>query len=270
MIVKSIQMAFKSIFSNKMRSFLTVLGVIIGIVSVVVLITIGQGATDSVRGQIEGMGTNLIYVNIFTAQYNPLTLQSLQDLTDSDVIADAAPAVNASRISVKADEFSYDGASIVGTTPEHKTIRNQELMYGRYLAKPDIDNRSFVAVVGVTVADKLFGTHDIVGETITVDGYIYTVVGVLEEKGMSLAGSDDTTVFIPFTLANRIYKQPRINAFYVSAKNPESVDAAQTELEAYLNNLFPDNGKNTTRERTEHEQFEGAFFGGDNSNFMVM
>ena len=236
MIIKTIRMAFKSIASNKMRSALTMLGVIIGVIAVVVLVAIGQGTTSSVTSSIESMGTNLLTVNIRTYR-NPITTDDLEALKENYIISGIAPTISQS-VTAKAGTITYDSGSLVGTTPSYETIRNQGVQSGRFLKQPDLDNRSYAAVIGVTVADELFGTRNVVGETMTIDGYKFSIVGVLEEKGSSASGSSDTQIIVPFTLAQRLYNQTSVRTFYVSASSSSAVNTAQTVVESYLNNRF--------------------------------
>ncbi|MDD3839319.1 MAG: ABC transporter permease [Clostridia bacterium] len=240
MIVQSFKMAIKSIASNKMRSFLTILGVIIGVIAVVVLVAIGQGTTSQVTSSIEDMGTNLLTANIRTEGNNPITMDDLNEVATSNVfIAGIAPLISQSA-TLKAGNITYDEATIEATTPEYSEIRNYPIAQGRFLKQPDIDNRSFVAVLGTEVAEELFGTRNVVGEEISYEGYVFTIIGVFEEKGSSSTGSNDSKIVIPFTLGERILFQKGIRTFYASAISGDVVDMAQVSLESYLNRVFDD------------------------------
>ena len=246
MIGQSFRMAIKSIFSNKTRSFLTMLGIIIGVIAVSVLTSIGSGASSAITSSIEGLGTNLLTVAVTTNRDNPLTLDKLTaDLSGESTIATIAPYVSGGTVTVKAGTVTYDEASLTGTTPGYDDIRGQHVYLGRFLTMPDIDNRSYVAVVGVTVAQELFGTRNAVGETISINGNNYEIVGVLEEKGTSATGDNDSQVLIPFTLAQRLYDQNRVRSFYVSAASSSEVAGAKAALTAYLDETLPSSGGNT-------------------------
>lgn len=147
MIYQSFKMAVKAIAGNKMRSFLTILGVVIGVVAIVVLVSIGQGANSSVVESIEGMGTNLITANINARRMNPIDLDSLNELAQNEAISYVAPIASVSG-TVKAGTTTYDDGVVQGTTPGYESIRNWTVAEGRFLQQPDIDNRSFVAVIG--------------------------------------------------------------------------------------------------------------------------
>lgn len=237
MIYQSFKMAVKAIAGNKMRSFLTILGVVIGVVAIVVLVSIGQGANSSVVESIEGMGTNLITANINARRMNPIDLDSLNELAQNEAISYVAPVSSVSG-TVKAGATTYDDGVVQGTTPGYESIRNWTVAEGRFLQQPDIDNRSFVAVIGAEAATEMYGTTHAVGETFSLNGYTITVVGVLEAVGSSASGSNDNQILIPFTLAQRLSNQTSISSFYVSAASSAQVEQAQAAVESYLEKAF--------------------------------
>ena len=163
--MQSIQMAFKSIMGNKMRSFLTMLGIIIGVVAVVVLVSIGQGANQSVSESIQKMGTNLLSVNINMRRNNPINLDRVNEMRKLEGVAQASPVSNSSG-TLKAGLNQYEDGSIIATTPGYDVIRNYSLKYGRFITEPDVNNRSFVAVLGQEAAEELFGSLRVVGESL--------------------------------------------------------------------------------------------------------
>ena len=237
MLYQSFKMALKAIAGNKMRSFLTMLGVIIGVMAVVVLVSIGQGANSSVVESIEGMGTNLITATITARRINPVDMDGLNELAQNPFIEYVAPIANVSG-TVKAGSATYDDGSVMGTTPGYEHIRNWKVAEGRFLTQPDIDNRSFVAVIGAEAASEMYGTTHAVGETFSLSGYTVTVVGVLESNGESASGSNDNQVILPFTLAQRLSQSTSISSFYVSAASSDTVEIAQLMVENYLEKAF--------------------------------
>ena len=237
MIYQSLKMALKAIAGNKMRSFLTVLGVVIGVAAIVVLVSIGQGANSSVVESIEGMGTNLISVSLRARRANPITMDGLYELNQQESIAYVAPIANVSG-TVKAGAATYDDGSVQGTTPGYEHIRDWTVAEGRFLQQPDIDNRSLVAVIGAEAATEMYGTAHAVGETFSLNGYTLTVVGVLGENGASASGSNDNQILIPFTLAGRLFQQTGISTFYVSAVSSDRVEEAQSAVENFLAKAF--------------------------------
>ena len=234
MIWRSIVMSIKSILANKMRSFLTMLGIIIGVISVVVLISIGQGATGSVTSSIEEMGTNLLTVNImgFRNSDVTVTMKEVYELEGEGGISKIAPMLSQSE-TAKVQLNTFD-ATVEATVPGYESIRKINLETGRFLTQPDIENRTAVAVVGAEVADELFGHRQVIGEELTLSGQKFTIVGLLEEKGTSSFTSNDSNIIIPYTLAERLYNQKGITSLYVSADTPEDVNLAQATMESFL------------------------------------
>lgn len=238
MIYQSFKMALKAIAGNKMRSFLTILGVVIGVVAIVVLVAIAQGTNASVISNIEGMGTNLITANIRARRATTkVTLEELNQLAQDESIQNIAPLNNVSG-TVKAGVTTYDDGSIMGTTPGYAQIRGWSVAKGRFLQQPDIDNRSFVAILGKEAAEEMYGSTNVVGEAFTINGYSFTVVGVLDEIGTSSSGSGDNQIVIPFTLSERVFSQPGISTFYVSAISGDEVAYAQQAVTNYLSGIF--------------------------------
>ncbi len=243
--MQSVQMAFKSILGNKMRSFLTMLGIIIGVIAVVVLVSIGQGANKSVSSSIEKLGTNLLNVSISARRNNPVTFDSLDDLRQLDDIAHVSP-VSMSSGTLKAGLQQYEDGSLLATTPGYDLIRNYTVMEGRFLTAPDVDNRSFVAVLGQEAAEELFGSVHAVGQGFTFKGFPFTVVGVLDKIGSSMAGSGDNLVIIPFTVGERLFQRKGISSVYISAASSERVNDAEKSVTTFMDKLMVGASSSTT------------------------
>ena len=244
--MESILMAFKAIRSNKMRSFLTMLGIIIGVLSIVVLTAIGQGTNAEIIKNIEGMGTNLLSVTVRARRNNPVTLDSIQKMaSSSDSVAYAAPILTSSG-TVKANLIQYEDGSLIATTPGYEKIRGWTLRYGRFITNPDVDNRSFVAVLGQEASVELFGTVNSVGQTFTYKGYTFEVVGVLNEIGSTVIGSGDNLIIFPFTLGERLFNSRGISSFYVSATSADVIDDTQATVKNYMDRLISASTSSTT------------------------
>ena len=265
-LMQTVSMAFKAIRANKARACLTMLGVIIGVMSVVVLVAIGQGTTASVTSSIQSMGTNLLTVSIQTRSsgrfggfggFNSsnqrgtviLTTDDVLSWEDSDAVAAVSPTVSGT-LTVKAGNVNTS-ASIMGVLPSHEEIRNQGVSAGRYIIQADVDNRSAVCVVGVDIAEDLFGTTDVVGNTLSIDGRKFRIVGVLESKGTSGGISSDAVVVVPFTLAQRMLENTSITSISVSATDAASVDAAQTYIESYLYRRYQNDSSYSVMNQSE-------------------
>ncbi|MFQ7550649.1 MAG: ABC transporter permease [Blautia marasmi] len=180
MILQSLKMAWNAVCSNKMRTFLTMLGIIIGVIALVVLVSIADGATSSVTDQISNMGSNYLTVSISDDKENPLRLSELSGFTENENIEAAAPV---SRTSVTAKSGYVDGSmTLIGTTGSYLDIQNLELAYGRNIKNTDVENNSYVVILTKDSAEELFGYEDAVGETVALDGRSFLVVGILDEE----------------------------------------------------------------------------------------
>ena len=243
MLFQTVSMAFKAIRANKVRACLTMLGVIIGVMSVVVLIAIGQGTTASVSESIQSMGSIRSRstgrggwggFGLGGSQRGTviLTMDDVLSWEDQESIASVSPTVSGS-LTVKAGSVNTT-TSVMGVLPSYKEIRNQGVSDGRYIIQADVDNRSAVCVVGVDIAEELFGTTNVVGNKMSINGRQFKIVGLLESKGSSGGASSDEVVVIPFTLAQRMLESTSISSISISATDAASVDAAQTYIEDNL------------------------------------
>ena len=244
--IETVRMAFKAIWGNKVRSFLTMLGVIIGVMSVTVLMAIGQGTTSSVTDSISSMGTNMISVTIQTRRFGfgmnkssrsssakgtvILKAEDVLALKDNEYIQYVSPTVSGS-LTVKAGSTNTT-ASIMGVYPDYANIVSTELASGRYIIDADVENRSAVCVIGPDLAEDLFGNTNVVGNTLHVNGRMFKIVGVLD--------GTSSTLVLPFTLAQRMLESTSITSFYVSATDSTVVSAAQTAVERFLYKKYQD------------------------------
>ena len=231
-VSQGFKMAFASIFSNKMRSFLTMLGIIIGVFSVTVLIALGQGATSEVTESISSMGSNLVTVNIMSRRNYDITMEDISALSESDNIEAISPYV-ATQATVKAGNENMD-ATVEGITPAYLDIRSYAVAAGRGFIRNDLDRRFRVAIIGTDIADELFNTRDVVGKTFNITGVEFTVIGVLEEAGTSMMGSDDEHIFVPLTTGQRLMRNTQIRTIYASAADETTVDGAIADIEGFL------------------------------------
>ncbi len=240
------RMAFDSLMANKVRSALTMLGVIIGVASVVALIALGTGASDSITGQISSIGTNLLYVMPGSpSNRGPGSTTTAQTLTLEDAKAIEAMNLpvngvvpqfiaNAQIIAPAADK----NASITGTTAAYKTLQNLTMANGRFFAEDDVKSASAAVVLGNTLANDLFGKGQAVGQSVRIRDQTFRVIGVLEYKGGSGPSSVDDVALVPITIAHQRFPNARTpdgNAFVVSGigtsvKNKDDVDAVQSRI----------------------------------------
>ena len=227
---QALKMAFMALKGNKMRSFLTMLGIIIGVVAVTLLISVVQGATGEITGQIESLGSNLLQVRL-GGQKTYLTLSDLDELEQSEYIY-GVTGVIAQTSNVKAG-IESDAYEIEGVTETYQEITGQDIRQGRFICDIDAEAHTYNAVVGINVAQDLFGTEDCLGNTLDISGYDFTIVGLLEESDTMLANKDDT-VLIPLTTSQRLFKDKELDRLYVSASAPDMVDMAEEATGDFL------------------------------------
>ncbi len=237
--------ALESLNGNKMRSGLTILGIVIGVGAVIAMLAIGQGAQDSITGTISGIGTNLLFIIPGNNQNNarnvrPLTTQDTQAISDPFLtphVAEAAAIVQGMNVEVSAGG-EQTLTVLGGITPEYFTVRNFKVAEGQEINEEHLLGRASVALLGVEVADKLFDRHEgLIGETIRIEGQPFRVIGVMEKKGGSAFGSQDDVVLIPMTTARtRIVRRSinRVDVIMAQAVNSDSVVLASDEISSVL------------------------------------
>ena len=248
MIRKIMKLSLKSILNNKMRSFLTMLGIIIGVMAVVILVSITQGAATGITDSISDMGSQLITATISDSEVS-VSADEIESLEAYPSIDSAAPVISSSEtVKKNSNSGSY---SIVGITPEYFSVRDIDIQRGRKVVESDIEWNTNICVIGTDVATDLFGTWDAVNGTIIIGDSIYKVVGVLEEQGSSLAGSDDSKIFIPYSTAERVTGQSGVSSVYIKAAGENSVNAAINSTEAFLLQATRDEDSYTVNNQSE-------------------
>lgn len=200
------KMAFVSIASNKLRTFLTMLGIIIGISSVIVLVSLGEGTKKEVQQQIESLGTNLLTVNITSRRISGLSDNDIEIIKTKPGIKNVAPVLNQNGITVKKGSKTYT-TSVEASVAEYFSIRKLEVESGRILDDNDIKERANVAIIGQDIVSELFNLQNPIGQNINIQGVDFTVVGVLKSQGSSIGGSGDDRIILPITTAKRLLKQ---------------------------------------------------------------
>lgn len=238
MMQQSVKMAWKSISSNKMRSFLTMLGIIIGVLALVVLVSLVSGATSSVNDQISSMGANLIQVSVMDDKDKPVKLSDLEDLAEEEEIRETAPVAQIN--STASTTYAEETAVVYGTTGAYSDIMQQELYSGRFLKNTDVDNHTNVAVINAGLATEVLGRMDVVGETIKLDGVSYMVVGMLQADDSDTSTTQTYEAYIPYTSLVRLTDSVsmEITSFYVSAVSEESLDPAEEVVTEMLMERF--------------------------------
>lgn len=237
-----IKIALKAMARNKMRSFLTMLGMIIGVASVIAMLAIGQGSKQSIQDQISSMGTNMIFVRPESGQQGGVRLESstMQSLTVDDVEAIRASSPNVSHVSpqVQGRGQAISGAnnwptSIQGVSPDFLEIRKLEVADGVMFTERDIQSAAKYCILGPTVVENLFpGGESPIGKTIRFKNIPFKVIGVLAEKGENTFGQDqDDIILAPYTtIQKRVLAITYLHTIYASAVSEEQSDEAIQEV----------------------------------------
>jgi len=246
---KVIQIAWKGLNRNRLRSLLTMLGVIIGVAAVIIMVSVSTGTEATIKDQIEGLGTNLLFVQASFSRGGPGQAPTSGGLVYDDAFA--IEAVNgvkgvvveqASSETVKAGNVSIEAVSILGTTPSFPSVRDIEVASGRYFNQTDLDRKQKVAVLGESLAEELFGDSPPVGQVVTVGSTKLTVIGVMEAKGL-VGGTDyDTYLFTPITVVFEKFTPnqfarlfgDRVRVIYVEVESQDIMDDVIYQIELLL------------------------------------
>jgi putative ABC transport system permease protein len=242
---------FTSLSANKMRTGLTILGIVIGVAAVIAMLAIGQGAQNSITSSINSIGTNLLFVSAgaqsrffggggnAVRNIRPLTMadaQALMDPLQAPAVEAVAPILQGN-VSASANGQTTTTA-IYGVTSDYFSMRNEQVSEGTIFSDQQVSIHARVVVVGPDLATTLFGrTTDLVGQTIRINGQTFTIIGVLESKGGSSMGSSDNQVIIPITTArDRVIKRAgnEVDSIYVQATNADAVSEASTQISNIL------------------------------------
>lgn len=239
--LETFKTAVISLGINKLRAGLALLGIVIGVMAVITLMSIGRGATEQITATIQSLGTNLLFIN-------PQGDDAQLTLGDADALSDpvVAPAIIGIAPEIRSQARLVAGrentnATVVGVTPEYLTVRNLDLASGMFIKGPHVTNRAEVIVLGGTISERLFQNRDPVGQFIRVNGRRFTVVGLLESQGGGGFGSFDTQVLVPITTAYYRLSNQRtttgditVSLINVQLENVEDVDQGVEEASGVL------------------------------------
>lgn len=242
---ESVKIALDALISNKLRSILTMLGIIIGVGAVIAMVSIGMGVREKVSSSIASLGSNLIIVTPGAASSSGVRQAAGSNTTlslkDAQAIAKEVAGVGAVAPSVSKQYQLVAGnmnwnSGVQGTTPEYLDVRNLSMQAGSFITNEDIDSRKRVAVIGATVASNLFDNTNPIGQSVRINNAPFTVIGVLASKGQSAGGQDqDDTVIIPITTAQeRMMGITYVQAISVQAANADVVDQVQDGITSLL------------------------------------
>jgi putative ABC transport system permease protein len=242
-IFESFNMAARTLATNRLRSCLTMLGIIIGNASVIAMVGIGQGAQKYATSQFQSLGTDVLFIipGSDNTRRNTIAPPNRLVLADADAIAtqvptvkEVAPQVNGSELATYRNQTKR--STLVGTTPAYSIVRSAGVSSGRFLSEDDVKRNARVITIGSAIAKDLFGQSNPIGAQVRIKGVSFEVIGVMDEKGAFLGTNQDDTIFMPFsTMSSRLVGRTSpygiaVQAISVSAKDNDSINAAKFQI----------------------------------------
>lgn len=238
-VAETLRVALTAIAANRLRSALTVLGVVIGVMSVVLLVAVGTGARDEVTAGVQDLGSNLLLVVPGSLEFgqaptvSKFTLDHVEDLQRALDGRASVSGTLTSGESVRAEGTSAF-ASVLGVTSGFDEVLNRRTARGDFLTESDVAVGRRVAVLGASAADALFPGSDPIGRSVTVGGLRFRVVGVAERLGATLGVDRDAQVYVPLTAAQRLFGTRRVDTIFVEVADPDGLEALTDEVERLL------------------------------------
>ncbi|HWD69272.1 MAG TPA: ABC transporter permease [Solirubrobacteraceae bacterium] len=246
-----LSVALSGLSTNKLRTALTILGLMIGVGSVIVLVAVGTGSSAAVQAEIDSLGANTLTITaaptlggLFgSSSGSGLTLadaDALENHFEAPDVKSIAPVVTDSSVTLTYGSSTYEPSTFVGTTPGYESARDYSIQYGSWFTNKQVKDKADVLVIGPTVAQELFGTSDPVGDDIEIDSTSFEIIGVTSSKGSNGSTNLDDIAAAPVSTVQQLLTGgTTIDQILVQAKAADAVSAAQTEVTDILNQLDP-------------------------------
>ena len=237
MVKEYFAIAFRSVVAHKIRALLTTLGVVIGVASVILLMSLGNSARTEAANQIRSIGSNLIFVSVSDRQ-GALPATWLSEIQEKAQISAFSEMVSGTT-SYLVDGSNVD-VSISGVNQYYGFVSNLSMTSGRFLNEFDVDNNLPAVVLGSKIPDLLFPNQDILGNTLYIKGMPFTVVGIVEERGTNFSGDNDMMIYIPIDYTRTMFPLGgRFKTYYITAESEENIDLTMSRVTSYLSSYLP-------------------------------
>ena len=242
MIVETFRQAIQNVWSNKLRTFLTMLGIIIGVMAVIVIVGLGNGMTQSMRDSFSAMGTNTLSINIWGYGSRTVTVEDVYAIgtKNPDLIQSISPQIDFSNNTPKVGTTTYRYSTVAGVDENFTSMKNYTVAQGRGLQYMDMKDNKQVCVIGDYLNRVAYGGRG-VGQTIKLGPYKFRIVGVLNAKVNNTSmqqGSDDDCVYLPYTIAMRLSNTAMASSYIAIMSDESKANEAKAVVEAYLTDLF--------------------------------
>ena len=242
MIVETFRQAIQNVWSNKLRTFLTMLGIIIGVMAVIVIVGLGNGMTQSMRDSFSAMGTNTLSINIWGYGSRTVTVEDVYAIgtKNPDLIRSISPQINFSSNTPKVGTTTYRYSTVAGVDENFTSMKNYTVAQGRGLQYMDMKDNKQVCVIGDYLNRVAYGGRG-VGQTIKLGPYKFRIVGVLNAKVNNTSmqqGSDDDCIYLPYTIAMRLSNTAMASSYIAIMSDESKANEAKAVVEAYLTDLF--------------------------------
>ena len=242
MIVETFRQAIQNVWSNKLRTFLTMLGIIIGVMAVIVIVGLGNGMTQSMRDSFSAMGTNTLSINIWGYGSRTVTVEDVYAIgtKNPDLIRSISPQIDFSKNTPKVGTTTYRYSNVAGVDENFTSMKNYTVAQGRGLQYMDMKDNKQVCVIGDYLNRVAYGGRG-VGQTIKLGPYKFRIVGVLNAKVNNTSmqqGSDDDCIYLPYTIAMRLSNTAMASSYIAIMSDESKANEAKAVVEAYLTDLF--------------------------------
>ncbi len=242
MIVETFRQAIQNVWSNKLRTFLTMLGIIIGVMAVIVIVGLGNGMTQSMRDSFSAMGTNTLSINIWGYGSRTVTVEDVYAIgtKNPDLIQSISPQIDFSSNTPKVGTTTYRYSNVAGVDENFTSMKNYTVAQGRGLQYMDMKDNKQVCVIGDYLNRVAYGGRG-VGQTIKLGPYKFRIVGVLNAKVNNTSmqqGSDDDCIYLPYTIAMRLSNTAMASSYIAIMSDESKANEAKAVVEAYLTDLF--------------------------------